>query len=594
MEHNRRRGGACIRPRRLQTPLYAPRRSAGCRAPPLPNEARARTLAEEVLARVLKEGLTDTAHIAVRDWVALGAEHRQAIETRLYHNAAGTEPAPNPDLVDELATEMTRALSVFACRDLVPAIAHLPLPQWQRFRDWQTGIRRNDPTTEDQRYAIKRGLQLANKMVPDDVPDGVATNTRAALVEEIDTWRRISGKTPDDGDLAGILARYVPTEPHTTHRLEWDPRVQPEITPVGFVPPLVPQGDVPGVHRAQANRMTAPSAGALAELRALAVFAERAVIAAQRALATSALRVAEARAALQAIPSSNVAAASAATRALQDATRAFEATAREHAELQAWEADLKAAMVDWGYAFSGQRFPPRISEKNEVAEAARLGFVPTDVAPIEAQGRRVFVNPSTGAYIVRAIDPRTPGAWEMFDANLDWQGFRDDTLQERYPDPPLKQFFPHAVAMTPAEKAQKQYEDRMRKWRQEVAAMKAGGATDDQMPPEPEPPKEDPEEKAKREQEEAAKAETARAAEQRYRQLARKYDMNADSDTTRRVIENLDMDLEDFISKFKKGSIRQEIDSGLRQKGSTVRQALDHATEGQKMQKLLPQKRFDK
>jgi hypothetical protein len=50
--------------------------------------------------------------------------------------------------------------------------------------------------------------------------------------------------------------------------------------------------------------------------------------------------------------------------------------------------------------------------------AKRLSFVLADGAPIDAQGRQVFVNPSTGAYIVRAIDPRTPGAWEMFDASL--------------------------------------------------------------------------------------------------------------------------------------------------------------------------------
>ncbi|MGE0426119.1 MAG: hypothetical protein AB7O88_27920 [Reyranellaceae bacterium] len=107
-------------------------------------------------------------------------------------------------------------------------------------------------------------------------------------------------------------------------------------------------------------------------------------------------------------------------------------------------------------------------------------------------------------------------------------------------------------------------------------------------------PEEDPEEKARREKEAADKVAAARVAEEKYRRLARKYKMNADSETTRRVISNLDMDLEDFVSKFKQGSIRQEIDTGLLEKGRTVKQALDHATEGRKMQKLLPQKRFDK
>ncbi|HVY87273.1 MAG TPA: hypothetical protein VG942_00290 [Hyphomonadaceae bacterium] len=76
------------------------------------DNARARTLAEQVLARVLKNGLTDPSQIPVHEWVALDVERRQAIETRLDHNAAGTEPAPNPALVDELATEMTRAPAV--------------------------------------------------------------------------------------------------------------------------------------------------------------------------------------------------------------------------------------------------------------------------------------------------------------------------------------------------------------------------------------------------------------------------------------------------------------------------------------------------
>ncbi|MBX3503273.1 MAG: hypothetical protein KF889_27835 [Alphaproteobacteria bacterium] len=174
-------------------------------------EARARAQAEQVLARVLKDGLTDPSQIPLRDWVALDPERRQAIETRLDHNAAGTEPAANPALVDELATQMTEAPSVFARRDLVLSIAHHPLPQWQRFRDLQAGLRRNDPATEDEIHAIKRGLQLANKMLPVDTPDDVATNYRAELVDEIDTWRRINGKHPDDDTIREMLQRTLPS-----------------------------------------------------------------------------------------------------------------------------------------------------------------------------------------------------------------------------------------------------------------------------------------------------------------------------------------------------------------------------------------------
>jgi hypothetical protein len=79
-------------------------------------EARARALAEQVLARVLKDGLTDPSQIPVSEWVALDSERRQAIEARLDHNAAGTEPASNPVLVDGPATQMTQAPHDFARR----------------------------------------------------------------------------------------------------------------------------------------------------------------------------------------------------------------------------------------------------------------------------------------------------------------------------------------------------------------------------------------------------------------------------------------------------------------------------------------------
>ncbi|MGE0426117.1 MAG: hypothetical protein AB7O88_27910 [Reyranellaceae bacterium] len=129
-------------------------------------EAHARTLGEQVLARVLKDGLTDPTQIPISEWVALDAARRQAIETRLDHNAARTEPAPNPALVDQLATQMTEAPYDFARRDLVPEVADLPLRQWQRFRDWQAGLRRSDPATRDEVYAIKRGFQIARQTLP--------------------------------------------------------------------------------------------------------------------------------------------------------------------------------------------------------------------------------------------------------------------------------------------------------------------------------------------------------------------------------------------------------------------------------------------
>src|SRR6202008_271064 len=102
----------------------------------------------------------------------------------------------NPSRVDELATQMAQEPQVFARRDLLPLVGQLPLSQWQRFRDWQAGIRRKAPATQGELYAIKRGLQLAGKMLP-DTADDTAANYHAELVEEIDTWRTVNGKGPD-------------------------------------------------------------------------------------------------------------------------------------------------------------------------------------------------------------------------------------------------------------------------------------------------------------------------------------------------------------------------------------------------------------
>ena len=488
---------------------------------------------------MLKDGLTDPSQIPVREWVNLDAERRQAIETRLDHTAAGTEPDPNPALADELATQMTETPHALARRDLIPAIAHLPLPQRQRFRDWQAGIRRSDPATEDEVYAVKRGPWLANKMLPADMAEDEATNVRAGLVEEIATQRRITGKSPDDTDIADMLARYVPAEPRATRTLEWDPR------------------DRPGVHRVHdGNTAMAPSAATLAQMRALIAQTQQAVIAAQRALAAAEARVAAARAAAQAIPKADVLAASAAAQALQAALQALEKTAREHAVAVEFDEYVQEQMRALSYAYAGQRFT-RLREKNETAAAAALGFVPTDDAPIDAQGRQVFVNPRTDQYIVRAIDPRTPGAWELLEADLNWQGFRDRTLRDRYPDPPLKQFFPAAVPLTPE---QKEYKEKIR---------------------------------AMEKREEEAKAAAEREADERYKKLATDYGLQGDSDTTRRIIDNLDTNLQTFVSRSRSGYVKGRLDSGML-RNFTVRQALQDTEKGATVRKILLELRFGK
>lgn len=117
---------------------------------------------------------------------------------------------------------MTQAPCAFVRRDLVPAVTRLPLSQWQRFRDWQAGIRRNDPTTEEIVYAIKRGLRLATRMLPVNGADDEATNTRAGLVEDIDTQRRITGKSPDDAEIAGMLQRRLTPAVFVPNTLEAD------------------------------------------------------------------------------------------------------------------------------------------------------------------------------------------------------------------------------------------------------------------------------------------------------------------------------------------------------------------------------------
>jgi len=67
-------------------------------------------------------------------------------------------------------------------------------------------------------------------MLPDD---DSATSTRAELVDEIDTRRRIDGRSPDDDAIAGILRRYVqPARFIPPRTLEGDLRDRPEFLQV--------------------------------------------------------------------------------------------------------------------------------------------------------------------------------------------------------------------------------------------------------------------------------------------------------------------------------------------------------------------------
>jgi len=69
--------------------------------------------------------------------------------------------------------------------------------------------------------------------------------------------------------------------------------------------------------------------------------------------------------------------------------------------------------------------------------------------------------------------------------------------------------------------------------------------------------------------------------------LAQKYGLNLNSPKARQILENLDMSVEEFVGKFRQGSIKQA--AGWRFDGMTVRQALDSGG-----RKLLTDGRFDK
>jgi len=93
------------------------------------------------------------------------------------------------------------------------------LPQWQRLHDWQAGLRRSDPTTEGEIYAVRRGLQIATKMLPANAPDNTAADYRTKLVEEIHTRSQVNGKSPTDSEIIDMFGRHV--------------------TPIAFVPGML-------------------------------------------------------------------------------------------------------------------------------------------------------------------------------------------------------------------------------------------------------------------------------------------------------------------------------------------------------------------
>jgi hypothetical protein len=69
--------------------------------------------------------------------------------------------------------------------------------------------------------------------------------------------------------------------------------------------------------------------------------------------------------------------------------------------------------------------------------------------------------------------------------------------------------------------------------------------------------------------------------------LAQRYGLNANSPKARQLLENLDMKVEDFVGKYRLGSIKQA--EGWKFDGMTVKQALDAGG-----RKLLTDGRFDK
>ena len=69
--------------------------------------------------------------------------------------------------------------------------------------------------------------------------------------------------------------------------------------------------------------------------------------------------------------------------------------------------------------------------------------------------------------------------------------------------------------------------------------------------------------------------------------LAQKYGLNANSPKTRQLLENLNTKVEDFVGKYRLGSIKNA--EGWKFDGMTVKEALDAGA-----RKLLTDGRFDK
>ena len=111
------------------------------------------------------------------------------------------------------------------------------------------------------------------------------------------------------------------------------------------------------------------------------------------------------------------------------------------------------------------------------------------------------------------------------------------------------------------------------------------------IPPPPEDPDETPEAKERKRQEEEAKAAAEQAAKERYTKLAKEYGLGADSANTRKILDNLDTNLQTFVSSNKKARVNRRLDSGML-RGMTVREALSDPIEGDTVRKILLQLRF--
>ena len=77
----------------------------------------------------------------------------------------------------------------------------------------------------------------------------------------------------------------------------------------------------------------------------------------------------------------------------------------------------------------------------------------------------------------------------------------------------------------------------------------------------------------------------------RVERIARDLRMNVNSATTRQVLNNLDMPVGEFVSRFRQGRVLREIPQSLLQNEAKVEQAIRHSS---KVKKLLVDGRFAK